>query len=339
MAEKPSSQPGLSMLPLDHPLWKRLDDAHRDRDIPQLLARLSEAWDDESARSLFWDCLCHQGSCYGATYAAIPHLLTIAQVDAHPHQRLEIALFCGYVVLNALMPRMQGEDQELSGLPRTSEAWDQKLDCFRGLLAHLEDPGRRASHYERTTLLPRYQQILRAGPVVDADLGTIDEIRLEFLSSLSTVNRICERALLENLGRENVVMPLLGGIAAAEGHRDLGHLFFQGQEGRLNCTRCGLDYRFALLGDQVALYAEERSSIPAAAIDQRPLLDMKEGTASRSDAIVTPVNDNREFTASITRLIRLADRAQARPAAALLHNFLGSFHCRRCDAEVPVCAG
>ncbi|MGY8708712.1 hypothetical protein RAD16_23495 [Bradyrhizobium sp. 18BD] len=326
------------MLPLDHPLWKRLDDAHRDRDIPQLVARLSEAWDDERANSLFWDCLCHQGTCYGATYAAIPHLLTIAQADANRHQRLEIALFCGYVVLNALMPRGQGEDQELSGLPRTSEEWEQKLDCFRDLVAHLEDPGRRPSHYELARSLPRYRQILLAGPVVDADLGTIAEIRLEFLSSLSTVSKICEQALLEKPGRESVVMPLLGGIAAAEGHLALGHLFFQGQEGWLKCTRCGLGHQFALLGDQVALYAEERSSIPAAGIDPRPLLDMKEGKASRSDGIMTPVDDSRELAPLITRLIRLADRVQARPVATLLRNFLGSFHCRRCDAEVPACA-
>lgn len=327
------------MLPLDHPLWKKLDDAHRDRDIPQLLAKLSGTWDDESAKSLFWDCLCHQGTCYGATYAAIPHLLKIAQVDANRHQRLEIALFCGYVVLNALKPANQGEGQALSGLPHTLKEWDEKLDCFRGLVAHFEDPGRRASHYERTTLLPRYKQILLAGPVIRADLGTIDEIRLEFLSSLSTVSKTCERALLENPERENVVMPLLGGIAAAEGHRDLSHLFFQAQEGWLKCARCGLDYQYALLGGQVALYAEERSSIPAAGIDQRPLLDMKEGTASRSDGIMTPIIDGKGLVASIGRLILLADRAQSRVPAVLLRNFLGSFHCRRCDAEVPVYAG
>src|SRR3954468_18823088 len=122
------------MLPLDHPLWRKLDDAHRDRDIPQLLAKLSGAWDDESARSLFWDCLCHQGTCYGATYAAIPHLLTIAQVDANRHQRLEIALFCGYVTLCALKSADKGEVQQLPGLPQSLEEWDQKLDCYQDLV-------------------------------------------------------------------------------------------------------------------------------------------------------------------------------------------------------------
>lgn len=339
MAEKLSFQPGLSMLPLDHPLWKKLDDAHRDRDIPQLLARLSEAWDDESARSLFWDCLCHQGTCYGATYAAIPHLLTIAQVDANRHQRREIALFCGYVVLNALMPGGGGEDQELSGLPRALEDWDKKLDCYRDLVARLEGSGRLNAHYERTILLPRYKQILLAGAIVGSDLGTIEEIRLEFLSSLTAVNEICERALLENLGDENIVMPLLGGIAATDRRLDLGRLFYQGKEGWLKCRQCRLDYQYALFGSRVALYAEERSSTPAARFDQRPLLDLKEGTASRCDVLIEPFDDSKALGPSIDRLISLADRAQARSPAVLLHHLLGSFRCLRCNADVPVCAG
>ncbi|RXT45728.1 hypothetical protein [Bradyrhizobium betae] len=335
MADKLST--GLSMLPLDHPLWKKLDDAHRDRDIPQLLARLSEAWDDESARSLLWDCLCHQGTCYGATYAAIPHLLTIAQVDANRHQRLEIALFCGYVVLNALMPGHQGEDQSLSGLPQTLEEWDQKLDCYRDLVARLEGPGRLNAHHERTILLPRYKQILLAGAIVGSDLGTIEEIRREFLSSLTAVSEICERALLENRGDENVVMPLLGGLAATDRRLDLGHLFHQGREGWLKCRQCRLDYQYALFGSQVVLYAEEGSSTSAAGFDQRPLLDLKEGTASRCDVLVEPVDDSKALVSSIGRMILLADRAQARSPAVLLRHFLGSFRCRRCGTSAPVC--
>jgi hypothetical protein len=327
------------MLPLDHPLWRKLDDAHRDRDIPQLLAKLSEAWDDESARSLFWDCLCHQGTCYGATYAAIPHLLTIAQVDANRHQRLEIALFCGYVALCALTSADKGEVHQLPGLPQSLKEWDQKLDCYRDLVLRLEDPGRRASPYERTTLLPRYRQVLLAGSIAETDLDAIGKIRLEFLSCLTTVSETCERALLENLEHENVVMPLLGGIAAADGYLDLGHLFYQGKEGWLKCTHCRLDYQYALFGTQVVLYAEERSSTPAAAIDQRPLLDLKEGAASRCDGFVTPVDDDKVLAPSIGQLILLADRAQSRVPGILLRNFIGSFRCRCGDASVAVCGG
>jgi hypothetical protein len=37
------------MLPLDDPLWRKLDDAYRDRNIPELLTKLSDAWDGEVA--------------------------------------------------------------------------------------------------------------------------------------------------------------------------------------------------------------------------------------------------------------------------------------------------
>ena len=67
------------MLPLDHPLWPRLGDAHRDRDVAGLIARLSRNWDGPAANSLFWECLCHQDTVYGATFAALPWVFRIAQ--------------------------------------------------------------------------------------------------------------------------------------------------------------------------------------------------------------------------------------------------------------------
>ena len=41
------------MLDLNDPLWKKLDAAFRDQDIPRLLSQLAEAWNDEKANSLF----------------------------------------------------------------------------------------------------------------------------------------------------------------------------------------------------------------------------------------------------------------------------------------------
>jgi hypothetical protein len=104
-----------------------------------LLADLAASWDREAANSLLWDCLCHQESCYGATYAAIPHLLKIAMPEENRLQRLEIALFLGFVALCAHDLRhqvraRQFEDTVLQGLPETLEGWDRKLDCFRELV-------------------------------------------------------------------------------------------------------------------------------------------------------------------------------------------------------------
>ncbi|MDB5576213.1 MAG: hypothetical protein JWR80_1389 [Bradyrhizobium sp.] len=327
------------MLPLNDPLWKKLDDAHRDRDIPQLLSRLSEAWDDKMANSLFWDCLCHQGTCYGATYAATPHLLKIAQAENNRHQRLEIALFAGFVVHCALKARQddRSEDQALPGLPETPEEWDRKLDCYRDLLANLQNAGRHISHYERTELLPRYRKVLRAGTVVRADMDRIRAIKVEFLSALPMVREICERALRENLRNENAMVPLLGGVAATEGHIDLSNLLYQGKEGSLRCTHCNWRYDYVPFGNQVALYAEQGPPISGAhgGADSPLLLDFKEGAASRSDGFIVPAEDGQTLAPSARQLLQLANLGQA--PAVLLRNFLGSFRCRRCGANVTIC--
>jgi hypothetical protein len=334
------------MLPLDHPFWQKLDDAHRDRDIPRSLFRLSEAWDDEIAKSLFWDCLCHQGTCYGATYAAIPHLLKIAQSESNRRQRLEIALFAGFVVQCALKSRVddQDENQALPGLPESPEHWDRKLDSYRSLAANLEanleNPSGYISHYERTVLLPRYKEILRVGTVVPADIDQIKAIRVEFLSSLPMVSRICERAFLENLQNENAMVPLLGGIAAAERHVDLGSLLYQGKDGSLRCTHCSWRYQYVLFGNQIALYADvgaPQISAAYAGADSRLFLDLKEGAASRSDGFVVPAEENKTFDSSTMRLVLLANRGQVLGPARLLRNFLGGFRCRRCGTSVPIC--
>jgi hypothetical protein len=197
------------MLPLDDPLWQKLDDAHRDRDIPKLLSELAKAWDDEEARSLFWDCLCHQGTCYGATYAAVPHLLKIGQSETGRRQRLEIALFLGFVALCAFGPEhgssAKCKKAPLQGLPDTLYEWDRKLDCFRGFVGFMEDPGRSVSIYEKDVLLPRYKEILQIDPIDESDLEKIRTIKREFVSTLPEIRALCERAFLENLQDENAV--------------------------------------------------------------------------------------------------------------------------------------
>jgi hypothetical protein len=325
------------MLPLNDPLWTKLDDAHRDRDIAGLLAELSTSWDEEAAQSLFWDRLCHQSTCYGATYAAVPHLLKIAEVEDNRQQRLEIALFTGYVVQCALTSR-QDEDDTLPGLPETPEGWDRKLDCFRDLASHLErelkTPGGYTSLYERKELLPHYRDILRRG--IPGDMDRIRSIKGAFLASLPQISAIGTQAFLENLDHESALMPLLGGITSAEGLGDLGRLLFSGPDGMLTCGHCGAPYQYILFGNHLALYADDAAGSSTRA-DSRPNLDFREGAASRADGFVIPVEDR--LTPATLRLLALADRAQAPQPAVLLRNFLGSFHCSRCRTRVPVCGG
>src|SRR5258708_6507458 len=255
------------MLPLNDLLWKKLDDAHRDRDIPELLSRLAKAWDDETANSLLYDCLCHQETCYGATYAAIPHLLKIAQPETNRHQRLQIAVFSGFVTLCAFKARPSPSDEiesnPLQGLPLSPDAWDRKLDCFRSLLAGLENPDGHGSRYEQIVLRPLYKRILAVGPVQAGDLEPIRSIRADFFSCLPTIRAICERALLENLQDEDAVRCLLSGIAAADGLLGLARLLNLGPQGKFTCSSCNCGHEYILFGDRVAIYADEDAPPPA----------------------------------------------------------------------------
>ncbi|MFI4971227.1 MAG: hypothetical protein ACHP7H_00995 [Hyphomicrobiales bacterium] len=319
------------MLPLNDPLWNKLDDAHRDRCIPDVLAGLAESWNDEAANSLFWDCLCHQETCYGATYAAIPHLLNIAKPDENEHQRLQIALFAGFVALCALRPRKGSseeiESRHLPGLPLTLEAWDRKLDTFRSLVASFEGSNGLVSRYERLELLPRYKRLLAIEPVHAGDLTKIRSIQVDFFSALPMIRSVCEHALVENLDDKHAVSHMLCGIAAADGLLNLARLLNSGSDGQFTCSRCGCRYQYILFGDQVAIYVCEGYD------EARSLRDFKERTPTRCDGFMTPTGENEILDARTVGLLSLAKRASSPEPALLLRSFLGSFRCCKCGAQ------
>jgi hypothetical protein len=65
------------VIPLDSPRWSELKHAHGDgSDLPEILGRLSDG-DAEAMDDLFGS-ICHQGTTYTASYAAVPHLAEIA---------------------------------------------------------------------------------------------------------------------------------------------------------------------------------------------------------------------------------------------------------------------
>ena len=273
------------MLPLNDPLWEKLDDAHRDRDIPELLSEIADIWNEETVNSLLFDCLCHQETCYGATYAAIPHLLNVAQPERNRNQRREIALFAGFVALCALEDRRrQGRNGALPGLPETFEEWDRKLDCFRDLVASLENPDRIGSTYERSVLLPHWKRVLTIAPVNADDLAKIQAIKAQFVASLPMIKAVCERALLENLQDDHAVRYLLRGVAAADGLLSVARLLNSGAEGLLQCTSCDWTQEYVLFGDRIAIYAREGTASVVGGEDAgeaRMMRDFKDGAPSR----------------------------------------------------------
>ena len=61
--------------------WSALHHAYGTaEDVPALLDRA--AADDQEAWSELWSALCHQGTSYTASYAALPHLAEMASLDA-----------------------------------------------------------------------------------------------------------------------------------------------------------------------------------------------------------------------------------------------------------------
>jgi len=323
------------MLPLNDPLWKKLDDAHRDRVIPEVLAGLADDWDDETANSLFWDCLCHQETCYGATYAVIPHLLEIAEPEENQHQRLEIACFLGFVVLCALDRRRPAADA-LQGLPRTAQEWDRKLDVYRSLLGHIEAAQGFTSDYEETVERPRYCEILANGPVKGRDLEKIESIRGDFFAALPTIRALCERSLLENLEDEHAPLYLLSGIAAADGLLSLAFLLTCGADGRFRCGSCDWEYEYRLFEDRMAIYAHESEGHESTGAEDRVRMDYKDGAPSRADGFMVPVGNGQALGFAVLALLELADRASNPRPALLLRNFVGSLLCCKCGKQGPI---
>ncbi len=76
------------MLRLDSLEWLELGHAYGSaHDIPILLTRLASG--DNDALDPLFGALCHQGSVYSASFAAMPHLVAIAKQLSDPDLRAE----------------------------------------------------------------------------------------------------------------------------------------------------------------------------------------------------------------------------------------------------------
>jgi hypothetical protein len=329
------------VLELSDPLWNKLDDAHRDRHIPTLLAELATSWDCDAANSLLFDCLCHQETCYGATYAAIPHLLKIAEPAENRLQRREIALFLGFVALCARdlhhqVRARQFGDAVLQGLPETLEGWDRKLDCFRSLVAILERPDRARYEFEQTELLPHYRSVLAIEPVNADDLEKILSIKAEFFSALSSIRALCERSLLENAADKDAVPYLLSGIAAADGLLSIARLLSYRNEGRFKCASCSQGYEFMRFGARIAIYAEDPTRTAVQPADDKRFSDYKEDAPSRADGFMVPIAESDVLDARTAALLSLAKHVPNPEPILLVRHFAGSFDCCKCGVQGPM---
>jgi hypothetical protein len=155
--------------------------------------------------------------------------------------------------------------------------------------------------------------------VTATDLEKISLIRADFLSAIPSIRAVCERAISEHLDNNVDVLHLLAGVAATHGFLDLAWLLDGGADGYFCCASCGRQYEYALSGDRVAVFTDDRLPL-----------------SSRAAGFMTPIADAKALDASITALLWLAGQASSPEPVVLLRNFLGVFACSACGAEGPI---
>lgn len=102
------------MLSLDDKRWSELEHAYgKAQDVPRLLRELADSppcdgYDAEPYCSL-WGALCHQGTVYSASYAALPHI--VRAMEAAPSRAQWSALL---LVASIEIARSKGDGPEMS---------------------------------------------------------------------------------------------------------------------------------------------------------------------------------------------------------------------------------
>ena len=346
------------LLPLSDPLWLKLDDAHRDRDIPEILHSLSLAWDQEKASSLFWDYLCHQDTCYGTTYASVPYLLRISQRSPAEGAVTSIAHFLGHVSMVAFQEgdgHWSDQPSRLQGLPSDQIGWDRKLDLYRSLREHagkdLADPEYPAAvepnavkgEAEDTALMQRrnrrqiefdrYTELLSRPPVSEVDLQKIARIARAFFEAQDEIAELCRQAY-ENTEDPDEGRYFLSGAIAAMGDRGLAQLLESGDEGNFECGKCAWQYEYVTFGHRLAFYASPVGSGETHACvssGDRAMLDYRDGVPTRADGFVFACEGIATETPA-GRALQFVEAKGDVENEQRLRLFKGTYLCRKCGS-------
>jgi hypothetical protein len=105
------------VLSLDDPRWAELQHAYGSaKDTPELLRRVYDDPDDSDAWYELWGSICHQGTAYQASFAAVPHLVAIAERSA-ACDRADALSLVACIVISAyyIPPDLSAEFREALG--------------------------------------------------------------------------------------------------------------------------------------------------------------------------------------------------------------------------------
>jgi len=134
------------MLSLDSPEWARLTHCYGSaKDVPGMLLELSRAPNKEVWDRL-WSSLCHQSDVYPATFAAIPHIVALAETLDPENQRM-----CWYFV--GAVAQESGGNWSSRPPEEFREEYEKALaraasGIFQVLTAGVEDEGEAAGLLE-----------------------------------------------------------------------------------------------------------------------------------------------------------------------------------------------
>lgn len=93
-----------SVISLDSPNWVELQDAYGSAErVPVLLRRLYTDPNDQDALNDAWSSLCHQGTIYSASIAAMPHLVSVV-ANSTLRDRLGPLILVGGIAESLGMP-------------------------------------------------------------------------------------------------------------------------------------------------------------------------------------------------------------------------------------------
>lgn len=158
------------LIPLDDKIWHRLYGPYGVQNVNETIMKLSEYWDAEIARDLFWERLHHQDDIYPVTYAALPWLWKIEVSNRSAN--LDTQIFFAHIIYCALASR-DNQSQPSNSTPK-----------YYGLSVHLEDHAHAWIHDD---------QRLRT-----SDISILKSLEIWFERNVSEIAKRCLDVIPDN---------------------------------------------------------------------------------------------------------------------------------------------
>lgn len=245
------------MLSLDSPRWKELRQAYGSAvNIPALLRALAiedaqmplstvtGTGSGSSSKSVWgdiWSSLCHQYSVYTATYAAVPHMVSVAE-NGSLALRLDVLVFCGTV---HAFGKLEGGPVPADLMAEYEASLTKLVEMSRGIVSDAVRGGL-LDQFPLTYLVQSLLAILYGGDATICILDSLgtgdDEIEVECdecgESSYVDLQNIPEEMIdRDSMAHDLEEAVLLVGESTGESNRDFSEDIGEGPNSKADETR------------------------------------------------------------------------------------------------------